>query len=215
MISLIINADDFGYSRIFNDEILKLIKKEIVKSTTVMVGRMGHVQDDQVRELADLHRGMEIGVGLHFELAEVRGAYDDQLSDQYARFVSIFNFRPSHVDLHRPESAKEDAAAVAAVVYFAEHRHVAVRNLGVATDAKTTTANLTIMRLPFGRIRAFLDAMKDGCSYELIAHPGRYDPESKSSLNREREKDVENLLLVAEYLKGRKDVRNVSYSELP
>jgi chitin disaccharide deacetylase len=212
MISLIINADDFGYSRAYNDEILKLIKKEIVKSTTVMVGRIDKTQEDQVKELSDLHRGMEIGVGVHFELSGNAGTFDDQLSDQYGRFVSIFNFKPSHVDLHKPEAGGQ--AAMEAVVRFSERKHVTVRNLGIGTSAKTTTSNLVILRLPFEKIKAFLDAMKDGCSYELITHPGRYDPESKSSVNKERENDVENLLLVAEYLKTRKDVKNTSYLDL-
>ena len=213
MISLIINADDFGYSRVYNGEILRLIKKKIVKSTTVMVGRIDKSQEDQVKELSDLHRGMEIGVGVHFELSPGGGSFDDQLTDQYSRFVSIFNFKPSHVDLHKPEST-DGQAALEAVVKFAERKHVSVRNLGFDTDAKTTTSNLVILRLPFGKIKAFLDSMKDGCSYELITHPGRYDPESKSSVNKEREKDVENLLLVAEYLKGREDVKNCSYLDL-
>lgn len=213
MISLIINADDFGYSRVYNDEILKLIKKEIVKSTTVMVGRIDKTQEDQVKELSDLHRGMEIGVGVHFELSGDGGTFDDQLTDQYGRFVSIFNFKPSHVDLHKPESA-DGQTAMEAVIKFAERKHVPVRNLGIDTDAKTTTSNLVILRLPFDKIKNFLDAMKDGCSYELITHPGRYDPESKSRVNKEREKDVENLLLVAEYLKARKDVKNGSYLDL-
>lgn len=212
MISLIINADDFGYSRVYNDEILKLIKKEIVKSTTVMVGRIDKTQEDQVKELSDLHRGMELGVGVHFELSGNAGTFDGQLSDQYGRFVSIFNFKPSHVDLHKPESGGQ--AATEAVVRFAERKHISVRNLGIDMDAKTTTSNLVILRLPFDKIKAFLDAMKDGCSYELIVHPGRYDPESKSSVNKEREKDVENLLLVAEYLKRREDVKNCSYLDL-
>jgi len=214
MIALIINADDFGYSRAFNDEILKLIKKNIVKSTTVMVRRIDRTQEDQVRELSDLHRGMEIGVGVHFELAGDGGSFDAQMEEQYARFVTIFNFRPSHVDLHKPEGPKANLAAAEAVTRFAERRHVPVRNLGADTKARTTTANLAIMRLGFDKIKAFLDAMKEGCSYELIAHPGRYDPESKSGFNGEREKDVESLMRVAEYLKTRADVRNVSYLEL-
>jgi predicted glycoside hydrolase/deacetylase ChbG (UPF0249 family) len=214
MISLIINADDFGYSRVFNDEILKLIKKDIVKSTSVMVGRINRSQDDQVKELSDLHRGMEIGIGLHLELSEGNASFDDQLTEQYGRFVSIFNFKPSHVDLHKPEGLKEMTAAMEAVVKLAERKGVPVRNFGIETRARKTTANFLMAHADFAKIRKFLDGMKDGCSYELIAHPGRYDPESKSSLNKERENDVENLLRVAEYLKARKDVSNVSYSEL-
>ncbi|KKR55034.1 MAG: YdjC family protein [Parcubacteria group bacterium GW2011_GWA2_40_23] len=34
---LIINADDFGYSDIFNAKILELIERGLVSSTTVMV----------------------------------------------------------------------------------------------------------------------------------------------------------------------------------
>ncbi len=37
MKKIIINADDFGYSYIFNKSILDLIKKKLISSTTVMV----------------------------------------------------------------------------------------------------------------------------------------------------------------------------------
>jgi Uncharacterized protein conserved in bacteria len=53
---LIINADDFGYSRVFNEEILKLMKERQIKSTTVMVYRVNEVQLPQINELKRLKR---------------------------------------------------------------------------------------------------------------------------------------------------------------
>ena len=44
---LIINADDFGMSNIFNEVILELLEKEHVRSTSVMVKR-GNL--DQIKE---------------------------------------------------------------------------------------------------------------------------------------------------------------------
>ena len=47
MIKLIINADDFGYSKVFNEKILDLLKKGYIKSTTVMVNWITQEQDKQ------------------------------------------------------------------------------------------------------------------------------------------------------------------------
>ena len=51
MIKLIINADDFGYSKVFNEKILELLEKGYVKSTTVLVDWITPDQKPQVARL--------------------------------------------------------------------------------------------------------------------------------------------------------------------
>ena len=53
---LIINADDFGMSQIFNDVILDLIKRDLIRSTTVMIDRVTDNQKKQFDELITLSK---------------------------------------------------------------------------------------------------------------------------------------------------------------
>ncbi len=48
---LIINADDFGYSKVFNAKMLDLIEKGATKSVTVLVDRLNAEQGEQVFRL--------------------------------------------------------------------------------------------------------------------------------------------------------------------
>lgn len=87
---LIINADDFGLSSVFNEVILDLIKSGKVKSTTVMVDRITPDQDDQVSELISLSKTMDLSVGLHLDF--LSSDYLAQINSQFVKFVSIFGF---------------------------------------------------------------------------------------------------------------------------
>ena len=51
---LIINADDFGYSEVFNEKILELIEEGFVSSTSVMVDWMDENQKKQIEKLIEL-----------------------------------------------------------------------------------------------------------------------------------------------------------------
>ena len=51
MIKLIINADDFGYSKVFNEKILDLLEKDFIKSTTVLVNWITDEQKEQIQRL--------------------------------------------------------------------------------------------------------------------------------------------------------------------
>jgi len=51
MIKLIINADDFGYSKLFNKMILELIAEKAVTSTSVMIDELDFEQKEQTKKL--------------------------------------------------------------------------------------------------------------------------------------------------------------------
>jgi len=65
----------------------------------------------------------------------------------------------------------------------------------------------------FGDIEKWINVLEDDKFYEILFHPGRFDPDCKSSLNKERERDVgyiEKLNLIAED----SNIRIISYLDL-
>jgi predicted glycoside hydrolase/deacetylase ChbG (UPF0249 family) len=109
---LIVNADDFGYSRSVNRGVIEAHERGIVTSASLMVDKPGAVEAaGYAREHAQL------GVGLHVELdawrvariprkGAVRSAaalerrVSAQTADQLERFRSLVGRDPSHLDSH-------------------------------------------------------------------------------------------------------------------
>jgi predicted glycoside hydrolase/deacetylase ChbG (UPF0249 family) len=213
MIKLIINADDFGYSKVFNEKILDLLERGVIKSTTVMVNRLDKSQEGQVERLIALERKEKIGVGLHIEVTSGMPS-KEKLDRQYKKFMQIFEFAPSHVDLHK---RIDDEAFVKVVSEFARSKGLPVRNHGFATSARTTTHpafyNPTWV-LYFSECTNFLEKVKADESCEIITHPGDYDPESKSKVNEIRRNNYDTLLLLDDWLKTQKNIKVISYKEL-
>ena len=108
---LIINADDFGMSQIFNDVILDFIVKNNILSTTVMVNRFTDNQKKQFDKLISLSKNMNISVGLHLEFETDN--YLAQIKSQFQKFKSILGFNPSHLDIHKPHGLKDSFSYVA------------------------------------------------------------------------------------------------------
>jgi len=212
MIKLIINADDFGHSRIFNTEIIKLLKEGKIRSTTVMVKRIDYRQNDQIEELKNLRKN-DISIGIHFEMDE-NGNMKSQIEQQYSIFLKIFGFVPSHFDIHMPKYRLIEEAA-AEIINFGNEKGIAVRNLGINKIGKHTSekaffaTNHTIEE-----IYNYIENMEEGKSYEIIVHPGRFDPESTSSLNKEREEDIKKVNLINEKISHYPEIKLISYLNL-
>jgi chitin disaccharide deacetylase len=109
---LVVNADDFGYSRSVNRGVIEAHENGIVTSTSLMVDRPGAI------EAANYAREAALGVGLHAELeawrvariprkGAVRSAaglakrVSTQLERQLERFRSLLGRDPSHLDSHQ------------------------------------------------------------------------------------------------------------------
>ncbi len=170
MIKLIINADDFGYSSVFNQKILDLLKKGYIKSTTVMIDWLNKDQESQIRELKGLYEKKRVSAGLHLVIDDNK-RINEQIREQYKKFSQIFATNPSHLDLHKyhPESVEMEIAR------FAEQHNLSVRNSGIKTTAKQTTypafeCPKCLMTLDI--VMGFIQKMEDGYSYELVSHPG-------------------------------------------
>jgi predicted glycoside hydrolase/deacetylase ChbG (UPF0249 family) len=209
MIRLIINADDFGSSIVFNEKILDLLEKEYIKSTTVLVNRVTESQQNQIKELIKLYQNKKISVGLHLEFDDAKPALP-QIESQYQKFISIFGFKPTHLDVH-----KSHPDALEIMNKFAEKDNLPVRNLGVKSKTKqTTTYRLLAQKFDLNELIGFVGEMKENNSYEIVTHPGDFDPNSKSTLNKERKIEYDNICKLHEFLKSRKDIKLISYRQL-
>ena len=210
MINLIINADDFGMSKIFNKSILSLMKEEKIKSISVLVNRITEEQKEQVEELIKISKKMKVSVGLHLDF-ESRD-YNTQIKMQYKKFQQIFNANPSHLDIHKALLWKD---AVPIVADFCKEKKLPCRNKGgtskywKTTDAPAfhgTTDN-------FEEIDNWIKTLEEGKWYEILFHPGMYDPNCKSSLNKERELDTKHIHKLHSILK-KCNIKLVSYHDV-
>ncbi len=202
MIKLIINADDFGYSRLFNEKILELLGKKIISSTTAMVN---HIDEKQGTQVAAIKKIPHAGVGLHM-------IGDVSFEQQYEKFLEIFERPPTHIDLHK---RIHELPLIRMINDFAEKKGVPCRNMGLIAETKQTTYPVFFSTyFSFESLCEYVDNMEAPYSYEILTHPGKFDPDSKSSLNQEREVDYQLMLQLHEYLKRRPEIALVHFGEL-
>ena len=207
---LIINADDFGLSRVFNDVILNLIKKDLIRSTTVMVNRVMDNQKEQFDELITFSKNKNLSVGLHLEFEN--NDYPSQIKFQYHKFKEILGFNPSHIDIHKSSTLKDSIPIVAD---FCRNKKLPCRNKGGSIDYYKTTDLPSFHGTieDFNKIEEWIKTFEDEKYYEILFHPGKFDPSYKSSLNKDRERDVEHIKKLNTILKE-KNIKVVSYLDL-
>jgi predicted glycoside hydrolase/deacetylase ChbG (UPF0249 family) len=223
MIKVILSADDFGISRVYNDKILDLLKSGISLSTSVMVNSVTPEQADQVAELADLARSGRVGVGVHLELDPMK-PITPQVEDRYGKFNSILGFKPSHVDPHIDYDMGEVRYSKPALWWginaeidrFAAEQGIPFRNMGVPDlklkSRSTTKERYFPARQKWDEIAAYVNGMTDGESYDMMFHPGAADPNRPSGLDRKR--DYSNAIKVHEMLKRNPNVKETNYLDL-
>lgn len=210
---LIINADDFGYSKIFNEEIIELAELGLISSTTVMVNRINQTQASQVDELKKIKEEKNFSIGLHLDFLDE--SFEQEIKSQYNKFVLIFGFKPSHLDLHHSEYLE---AAYGLIQEFCVENNLACRkhNLkhGIFEEVLTTDFEvLSGTKIEYNEIVQWLKNLENGKTYEILFHPGKFDPDSKSSLNIEREKDIEKIEKLNSIL-SENGVKLISYNDL-
>jgi len=207
---LIINADDFGMSPIFNEVILDLIKKGLICSITVMIDRVTDNQKEQINELIALSKNKNLSIGLHLEFKD--SDYPSQIKSQYRKFKEIFGFNPSHIDIHKAHSLMDSFSDVAE---FCRENHLPLRNSGVLYEGiKTTSAEAFFGSIAdFEKIKEWIKTLEDEKYYEILFHPGKFDSSCKSSLNKDRERDVEHIKSLNQILEEN-NLKVVSYLDL-
>ena len=150
---MIINADDFGYSKGINYGILEAYKNGVLTSATLMTGMPGAEHAAGImQEVPDL------GVGLHLNTAlgkpvnsqrktltdengffmkpdkimELGIDYNedelyDELEDQYKKFEKLTKRKPTHIDSHLFSSDKLEKVKKAALA-LADKYEIPLRN---------------------------------------------------------------------------------------
>jgi predicted glycoside hydrolase/deacetylase ChbG (UPF0249 family) len=208
---LIINADDFWYSEVFNESILELIKMNLISSTTAMVNHIDSKQNKQVDKILKLKKTHKVSLGLHLELNNTQ--YNQEITKQYNRFIEIFWDTPTHLDIHKPNWSNSEKNTL---YNFCKRNNIKCRNLWQEIDWIITTSNeyLNWTRLSFEKIESMLKNLKENESYEILFHPGTYDKNCKSSLNKEREVDIEKIKKLNSKLEENM-IKIISFSDLP
>ena len=200
--TLVVTADDWGYSARYNAGIEEAIGAGGVDAVSAMVLR----PDCDPGPL--LERGVE--VGLHLELPESGGHREvlDAPRRQVDAFAKAFGRAPDYIDGHLHCHARPPVAAVTEDV--ALELRVPVRAVGEDHRFRLQERGIPSADRVIGRLderepvmpRVLAEALADGALpsgiTEWIVHPGRSDPGSGSSYDRGREQDLALLVQLAE-----------------
>jgi chitin disaccharide deacetylase len=228
--SLIVNADDFGYSRGVNRGIVEAHEHGVVTSASLMVDRPA------AQEAAGYSRSRpKLSLGLHFELPawRVRGAIwglfgkrDDRLARavaaelrrQLEHFRRMVGSDPTHLDSHKHRHREEPLRSVCLEV--ADELNVPLRHF----DPALRFCGNFYGQIGAGRPnpeaispRALVELLEglEGGVTELCCHPG-YADGLKAWYHRERVEEVRTLCDqgVRAAIDGLR-IRLISFHELP
>ena len=195
MKKVIINADDFGYSKSINKGILYAIKNGVVSSTSVMV--YGNAAD----EAAELKNIEKISVGLHLHMEEATDNPKEEFDKQVEIFTKLVGRAPDHIDVHKPRSSNMEPVTPLLQAYSTEH-NTPVRELGHAKSIKTffginvKDGNNYIdpERVSVENLLSILESLDAGIS-EIMTHVGYSNDELRgmSSYSDTRELELNTL----------------------
>lgn len=198
-IRLIVNADDFGFSRGITDGIIYSHQHGLVRSTSLMVNApAASYAAKQARKVPKL------SIGLHFVLeassyplagAELVELLLEQLTAQYQRFITLMGYKPQHLDVHQV-IPKHPALMFALQAFITQHQLFTRLNDNINTihgfyglkKFKDTTKDLSVAAL--SKILNSLTAEKRNL---LVCHPGFSNRKLKDPYNFERRIEVATL----------------------
>jgi predicted glycoside hydrolase/deacetylase ChbG (UPF0249 family) len=195
---LIIDAGDFGYSRVFNIKILEQIEKKFFTSVSAMVSWIDNQQEDQVDKLRRIHDNFDISVGLHVEFKNEN--FTSQIQEQFEKFISIFNFEPDYIDIHKYIYLQNGYPEI---MKFCAENGIPCKNYEIAGPKAIMPESLTYDATEKGieEIKTWLKNLENGKIHLIQFHPGIYDPDSKSSFNEIREVDAKNVEAINYFFK--------------
>ncbi|MFC1720948.1 carbohydrate deacetylase [Patescibacteria group bacterium] len=194
MTKIIINADDFGYSRSINEGILEAIKNGVVSSTSIMV--YGKAASEAVK----LKNIDNISVGLHLHMEDVVLSLQEEFDKQVKMFIKLFGRAPDHVDVHKPRSSNMEQISPLLERYSEEHQ-IPSRELNHAKSIKgffginvNGGQDVDSERVSVENLLHILENLDEGVS-EIMTHVGYSDDElrSMSSYNDTRELELKTL----------------------
>lgn len=206
---LIINADDFGYSKGINRGIIEAYEKGILTSTSLMVNAPA------AKEAASLLKNYPtLGVGLHFVLTDAKGKMlrsseiasgivfvenvGKELQSQLEEFQKLTGEMPDHIDGHYHVHLLSKIYPYFARV--AKELNVPLRAKGKVNFIAEFYGRRVVAgpgsdeleRISVGHLLDILGRLPEGIS-EIMCHPGYATPDSRSSYSFQREIELKTL----------------------
>jgi len=193
MKKLIINADDFWMSSVFNKEIISLASDNKISSVSVMMKRGLENQNEDLQTLKEACNKKNISIWLHLDFKEAETDYKDDINNQIDKFKSLFGFSPNHIDIHKDSPSEK---CTQEIIEFCDSLNIPFRNRWEKELAKKHTDWLRYVasKKTEKEIDERLSLLDDNKNYEIVFHPWKYDINSTSSLNKERENDVKMII---------------------
>ena len=212
MKKLIINADDYCMSKVFNEEILRLIELWKISSTSVMVRRWIENQIDDIDRLKLICKWKKISIGLHLEFLKWETNYKNIIEDQIVLFEKYLGFSPNHIDVHKkaPDEDCNDEIVKQANLLWIPSRNLWVSKL---LYKHTDWLFFSWSHKTIDEIIVWMRWLEWDKSYEILFHPGKYDEDCISSLNKDRELDVENVIEMHDFF-DELWIQMISFNEL-
>jgi predicted glycoside hydrolase/deacetylase ChbG (UPF0249 family) len=215
---VIINADDFGYSKGINKGILEALNRNAITSTSVMV--YGNAADETLK-LGDI-RNISVGLHLHMEKAIPNAQHE--FDTQIRIFKELLGRMPDHIDVHRPRSS--DMKQIRPLLEeYSKVNNVPVRELGHAVSIKEffgidvkDNKEVDPERVSVKNLIRILENLEDGVS-EIMTHIGYSDDELRglNSYSDLREVELKTLTSfeVREYISNKDNLKLVSWNDAP
>ncbi|MEH7107692.1 chitin disaccharide deacetylase [Bacillus sp. JJ1764] len=223
MIKLIMNADDFGYSRGVNYGIIDSHLLGIVNSTTMMMNMPGV---DHAIELAKRHPSLQVGIHLvltcgkpllndvptlvdaagNFKKLSTLGEADLSLAElerEWEAQIELFlnkGLKPTHLDSHHHVHTRDELLPV--VQKLANKYDLPVRTNGLepikGVKPFTDAANFDFYgnEITEESLIQLMRKIEDGTTVEIMCHPAYVDNEllKGSSYNTARLRELEILV---------------------
>lgn len=183
--SLIVNADDFGYSFSVNRGIIEAHTKGIVTSTSVLVDSVA------AHEASELVRFPELSIGLHFELKDLSHV-QAELDRQVEAFISIVGVPPDHIDTHKKQPTTEGIKEV--LLEYSKLNKITIRAFGYAKYIDSFFGFHSGGDVSVSRLKKAIDEATDECN-EIMCHVGYSDDylREHSSYNDPREQELRSV----------------------
>ena len=209
MPNLILTSDDFGTSKIFNQRMIEMLQSNMLTSISIMVDQVTPDQQNQFAEIKKMYAQNNFSLGLHLEVSEADN--ESVYQRQWNRFDELLSLTPDYIDVHKGHFQN---ATFNAIAEFCLQKGVRFRKYKETTvNVSSPESSLTATFKELDAIKEWIDKFEVSSTYELVFHIGSFDPDSKSSLNKERELDIEKLKMVHQFISD-KNISVVNYKTL-
>jgi chitin disaccharide deacetylase len=205
--TLIVNADDLGYTEGVNGGIFEAHARGIVTSTSMMVRRSAAAEAARLSaDHPELAIGLHIDIGQwDYENGEWKLAYshcppddeaavEEECAEQLEAFRALLGRDPTHLDSHQHAHRSEPVASV--VSRIAERLEVPLRGVGIRYEGgfygQTGKGEPYAEGISVEHLLELIRSLRPGWT-EIGCHPGIGVERTETSYAHERERELEVL----------------------